>query len=532
MSAERQPNRDHPKPVVLCVLDGWGHREDAADNAITAARAPNWRRFMAECPNALIQASALEVGLPAGQMGNSEVGHMSLGAGRVVMQDMGRIDAGLSDGSLAAKPELTDFIARLHDSGGTCHLMGLISPGGVHSHQDQIAGLARIIGEAGIPVAVHAFLDGRDTAPKSALEYLAKLEADIASLPGPGIVTVTGRYYAMDRDKRWERVSLAHDVIVSGTGESAANAGAAVNAGYSAGLSDEFVLPTAIGAYGGMADGDGIVMANFRADRAREILSALVEPDFDGFERARVVSLAAALGLTEYSAALNAHLTTLYPLESLNNILGQVLADASRTQLRIAETEKYAHVTFFFNGGVEEPYPGEERILIPSPDVATYDLKPEMSAPELTDKLVAAIEGDRFDFILVNYANADMVGHTGNIKAASSAVETVDESLGRLAQAVTGANGCLIVTADHGNAEQMLDAQGDQPHTAHTTNPVPLFLINAPLWIGGVSDGKLADLAPTVLYLMGIAKPVEMTGHSLLAAERHKGMKERARASA
>ena len=532
MPGESRGNRDRPRPVVLCVLDGWGDRADAADNAIAAAKAPNWRRFMAQYPTALIQASALEVGLPAGQMGNSEVGHMSLGAGRVVIQDLARIDAGLSDGSLAAKPELAEFIARLKDSGGSCHLMGLISPGGVHSHQDQIAGLARIIGEAGVAVAIHAFLDGRDTPPKSALDYLAKLKADIAGLPGPGIATVTGRYYAMDRDQRWQRVARAYDVMVSGAGQSADDPRAAVTAAYDAGQSDEFVLPTAIGAYGGMADGDGIVMANFRADRAREILSALVEPDFNGFERARVVSLAAALGLTEYSAALNTRIATLYPAESLKHILGEVLADASLTQLRIAETEKYAHVTFFFSGGIEEPYPGEERILIPSPQVATYDLKPEMSAPEVTDKLVAAIEAGGFDFILVNYANGDMVGHTGNFEAAVSAVETVDDCLGRLAAAVTAAGGCLIVTADHGNVEQMYDAQGNQPHTAHTTNLVPLILINGPQWIGGVSDGSLADLAPTVLALLGLAKPGEMTGRSLLVAAPSKGERARARASA
>ncbi len=517
---------------MLCVLDGWGQREDAADNAITAANTPNWRRFMAECPNALLQASALAVGLPAGQMGNSEVGHMSLGAGRVVMGDMPRIDAGLSDGSLAAKPELADFTARLKISGGTCHLMGLISPGGVHSHQDQIAGLARIIGAAGIPVAIHAFLDGRDTPPKSALDYLARFEAGIKGLPGPGIVTVTGRYYAMDRDQRWERVSQAYDVMVSGAGETAADVRAAVEAAYHAGLTDEFVLPTGVSDYRGMADGDGIMMANFRADRAREILGALVEPDFGGFERTRVVSLAAALGVTQYSAALNAYLTALYPPEVLKNILGQVMADASCRQLRIAETEKYAHVTFFFSGGGEQPFTGEERILIPSPKVATYDLKPEMSAPEVTDRLVAAIEGDRFDFILVNYANTDMVGHTGNFQATVAAVETVDDCLGRLARAVTAAGGCLMVTADHGNAEQMHDSDTGQAHTAHTINPVPLIVINGPEGINEVGDGKLADLAPTILDLMGLTKPIEMTGHSLLAAERRKGKRDKTRASA
>ncbi len=516
MPANSDADANRPRPVVLCVLDGWGHRVQRDNNAIAIAEAPNWRRFVAESPNTLIQASALDVGLPAGQMGNSEVGHMNLGAGRVVMQDMPRIDAGLADGSLAEIPALTRFIDRLKETGGTCHLMGLISPGGVHSHQDEIAALARIVGAKGVPVAIHAFLDGRDTPPKSALGYLATLEAAIAGVPGPGIATVTGRYYAMDRDNRWERVSRAYDVIVSGQGETAADAAGAVAAGYGDDLTDEFILPTRIGDYAGMADGDGVLMGNFRADRAREILAALLDPAFDGFDRTRVVKTGAALGLTEYSSALNAFLDTLYPQESLDNILAAVLADAGLTQLRIAETEKYAHVTFFFNGGVEEPFPGEERILVPSPKVATYDLKPEMSAPEVTDKLVDAIGSGRFDFILVNYANGDMVGHTGDLDAAVKAVEAVDACLGRLAEAVTKAGGTLLITADHGNAEQMFDADGNQPHTAHTTNLVPLILLNAPGHIGGVQEGRLADLAPTVLDLLGIDPPVEMTGRSLL----------------
>jgi 2,3-bisphosphoglycerate-independent phosphoglycerate mutase len=532
MPGETHADRNRPRPVVLCVLDGWGFREDTDHNAIAAADAPNWRRFVADAPNALIQASALEVGLPAGQMGNSEVGHMSLGAGRIVTQDLGRIDAGLGDGSLAKKPELAAFISRLQGTGGTCHLMGLISPGGVHSHQDQIAGLAGIIGAAGVAVAIHAFLDGRDTPPKSAHRFLEKFEADIDGRPGPGIVTVTGRHFAMDRDKRWERVARAYDVIVSGVGQTAADGAAALDAGYTAGRTDEFIAPTRIGTYGGMADGDGILWGNFRADRAREILSALVDPGFQGFERSAVVKFAAALGLTEYSTALNKHFETLYPLEILNGILGQVLAEESLTQLRIAETEKYAHVTFFFNGGVEEPFAGEQRILVASPKVTTYDLKPEMSAPEVTDKLVAAVEGGIFDFILVNYANADMVGHTGNFDAAVKAVETVDQCLGRLADAVTAAGGTLLITADHGNGEQMHDPEENQPHTAHTTNLVPLILINPPQWVSGVGDGRLADLAPTVLALLGIDQPQDMTGRSLLATGRGESEAQEAQASA
>jgi len=526
MPADFHADANRPRPIVLCVLDGWGYSESDKNNAIAMANAPNWRRFVAEQPHTLIQASALDVGLPAGQMGNSEVGHMNLGAGRVVMQDMPRIDSGLADGSLAKIPALGRFIDKLKETGGTCHLMGLISPGGVHSHQDEIAALARIVGERGVPVAIHAFLDGRDTPPKSALDYLAAFEAGIAGVPGPGIVTVTGRYYAMDRDKRWERVSRAYDVIVSGDGANAADAAGAVTAGYGDDLTDEFILPTRIGDYAGMADGDGVFMGNFRADRAREILSALLDPDFDGFERTRVVKTGAALGLTEYSSALNAFIDTLYPQESLDNILGAVLAEAGLTQLRIAETEKYAHVTFFFNGGVEEPFAGEERILVPSPKVATYDLKPEMSAPEVTDKLVEAIGSGRFDFILVNYANGDMVGHTGNLEAAIKAVETVDACLGRLAEAVEAAGGTLLITADHGNAEQMYDAEGGQPHTAHTTNLVPLILINAPAGVGGVHEGRLADLAPTVLDLLGMERPEEMTGRTLLRRIGGKGESE------
>jgi len=516
MPGETRADPNRPRPVVLCVLDGWGICENTDNNAIASANAPNWRHFMAKSPNALIQASALEVGLPVGQMGNSEVGHMNLGAGRVVMQDMPRIDEGLSDGSLAAKPELAVFISRLLESGGTCHLMGLISPGGVHSHQDQIACLARLIGSAGVPVAVHAFLDGRDTPPKSARKYLEKFESDIEGIPGPSIVTVTGRYFAMDRDNRWERVTRAYDMIVNGDGETAANTATALAAGYNAGQTDEFIAPTRIGLYGGMADGDGILMGNYRADRVREILSALIYPQFDGFRRSTVVKFAAALGLTEYSMALNEHLETLYPLVPLDNILGQVLAEASLTQLHIAETEKYAHVTFFFNGGVEEPFAGEQRILVASPKVATYDEKPEMSAPEVTDKLMAAIHVGTFDFILVNYANGDMVGHTGNFDAAVKAVETVDQCLGRLAEAVTAVGGTLLITADHGNAEQMHDPKENQPHTAHTSNLVPLILINPPKWVTGVSDGKLADLAPTILTLLNLNQPKDMTGRSLL----------------
>ena len=504
------------RPVVLCVLDGWGHRPDAENNAIALADTPVWDRLMASEPHSLIEASSDDVGLPAGQMGNSEVGHMSLGAGRIVLQDLPRIDRALADGSLSANPVLGDLVARLGESGGACHLMGLMSPGGVHSHQKHMAAVAREIAGRGVPVRVHAFLDGRDTPPSSARGFLDRFAADIAGVEGIAIATVSGRYYAMDRDRRWERVSRAYEAMVAAGGETAADAHAALAAAHDRGETDEFVTPTVIDGYAGMADGDGVLMANFRADRAREIVAALVDPDFDGFARARVVRFAAAGGMTGYSAGLNRFLTTLFPAVGLEGTLGEVVAGAGRTQLRIAETEKYAHVTFFFNGGEEAPFPGEERILVPSPKVATYDLKPEMSAYEVTDRLVGEIGAGRFDLIVANYANGDMVGHTGDLDATIRAVEAVDACLGRLVEAVAGAGGALIITADHGNAEKMHDGETAQPHTAHTSNPVPFVLACTGSAATKLRDGRLADVAPTVLALMGLPRPREMTGVSLL----------------
>ena len=506
-----------PRPVVLCILDGWGERQDRADNAILQAKTPNWDRFMKGSPHAHLQASELFVGLPKGQMGNSEVGHMNLGAGRVVLQDLPRIDAAIADGSLGKSPAVAEFIAALKKSGGTAHLMGLMSPGGVHSHQDHLAALARLLDAAGVPVKVHAFLDGRDTPPKSAADYLAKFAADTAGLKRVAVATVTGRYFAMDRDKRWDRVEKAYRTLVDAAGDTAADAQGAVRQAYAAGKTDEFVPPTTIGDYAGMRDGDGVLCANFRADRVREILSVLLDPDFSGFKRGRVVRFAAALGLTEYSTELNRFVETVFPPEDLAETFGEVVSEAGLTQLRIAETEKYAHVTFFFNGGRETEFPGESRILVPSPKVATYDLKPEMSAPEVTDQLVAAIDAGRFDVIIVNYANTDMVGHSGIIGAAIKAVEAVDHSLGRLAEAVTRAGGTLLITADHGNAEMMRDPKTGQPHTAHTLNPVPLLLVNPPAGVSGLRDGRLADIAPTLLALLGLRQPAAMTGRPLVA---------------
>ncbi len=507
-----------PRPVVLCILDGWGHRAESANNAIARAQTPVWDRLTATCPYALGEASEQFVGLPGGQMGNSEVGHMTIGAGRVVLQDLPKIDAAVADGSLARRPAFGRFVDTLKRSGGTAHVMGLMSPGGVHSHQDHIVAVARELAARAIPVAVHAFLDGRDTPPQSAGAFVESFEAALAGNSRIRIATVSGRYYAMDRDGRWERTADAYAALTGGNGRpgaGAASAGEAIDIAGLAGETDEFVKPAAIGGYRGMADGDGVFMANFRADRVRQILSALLDPDFGGFDRPQPAKFAAALGMSEVFGRHNAWMDTLFPPEAPANVLGEAVAAAGLKQLRIAETEKYAHVTFFLNGGREAPFAGEERILVPSPKVATYDLQPEMSAPELTDRLVGAVDNGAFDLIVVNYANTDMVGHTGDLTAAIRAVETVDACLGRLEAAVTAAGGALLVTSDHGNAEQMADPETRQSHTAHTRNPVPILLA-----AGGAGrtlrNGTLADIAPTVLDLMGLARPAGMTGASLL----------------
>ncbi|MHA1600350.1 MAG: 2,3-bisphosphoglycerate-independent phosphoglycerate mutase [Alphaproteobacteria bacterium] len=507
MSAHRRP-----RPAVLCILDGWGYRESCENNAICQARTPVLDRLMETCPHALIDASEQEVGLPARQMGNSEVGHMNLGAGRIVTQELPRIDAAIESGDIGRNPALHVFISALKSTGGTAHIMGLLSPGGVHSHQTHMARLAEVVGDAGVPVAVHAFLDGRDTPPKSALGYIANFQA---AAPNAPIVTVSGRYYAMDRDTRWERTKQAYNTLTTGTGETAPTPAAAVETAYAAGTSDEFILPTAIAGYSGMADGDGLFMANFRADRARQILHALRDPNFEGFSRNRAIAFAAASGMVVYSSALKSMFTALFEPQDLSDTLGEIVANAGLKQLRIAETEKYAHVTFFFNGGREAEFSGEERILIPSPKVATYDLKPEMSAPEMTDALVDAIAGGRFDFIVVNYANGDMVGHSGKLSATIAAAEAVDHCLGRVCEAVGAAGGTLLITADHGNAEQLRDPDTGEPHTAHTMNKVPAILVNAPAGIESLVDGRLADIAPTLLEMLGLPKPAAMTGQSL-----------------
>jgi len=503
------------RPVMLVILDGWGWREEPADNAVRQAKTPTFDRLWQSLPHGFLRTSGQDVGLPDGQMGNSEVGHLNIGAGRVVMQDLPRIGAAIASGEIARAPALIDFIGKLKASGGTCHLLGLVSPGGVHSHQDHAAALAKILSSAGVPVLVHALTDGRDTPPQSSAEDIKRL---ITALPpSVKIATVCGRYFAMDRDKRWDRVAKAYNAIVEADGPRFPDAPAVVANAYADKQFDEFIVPAVVGDYRGMKDGDGVLCFNFRADRVREILSALLDPDFSGFARNRFVRFAAAVGMTQYSDALDRLMATIFPPQTLKNILGEVVADAGRTQLRMAETEKYAHVTYFLNGGREEPFSGEDRIMVPSPKVATYDLQPEMSAPELTDKAVAAIASGKYDLIVLNYANPDMVGHTGSLTAAIKAVETVDAGLGRIAQAIEKSGGALLVTADHGNCEMMRDPQTGGPHTAHTTNPVPLLLVGARNR-ALVAAGRLADIAPTLLELMELPKPTEMTGASLLRA--------------
>ena len=501
------------RPVMLVILDGFGWREETADNAVRQARTPTFDRLWEAGPRGFLHTSGHDVGLPDGQMGNSEVGHLNIGAGRVVTQDLPRIGNAIASGEIKHASALGNLIKALKQSGGACHLIGLVSPGGVHSHQDHAAALARILTDAGVPVLVHAITDGRDTPPQSAAQYVDNL---LAALPkSVAIATVSGRYYAMDRDKRWERVAKAYAAIAAAEGPRFADAPAAIADAYANKKFDEFIIPAVIGDYRGMQDGDGILCFNFRADRVREILGALLETDFAGFARPRTVRFAAAVGMTQYSEELDALMPAIFPAQTFKNILGEVVAEAGRTQLRMAETEKYPHVTYFLNGGREQPYRGEERIMVPSPKVATYDLKPEMSAPELTDKAVAAIDSGKYDLIVLNYANPDMVGHTGSLPAAIKAVETVDTGLGRIAEAVERAGGALLVTADHGNCEMMRDPLTGGPHTAHTTNPVPVVLLGARNR-ALVADGRLADIAPTLLELMGLPKPREMTGASLL----------------
>ena len=499
------------KPVILCILDGWGISDRPEQSAPDLAATPAFDRLMATCPHATLTTFGPDVGLPAGQMGNSEVGHMNIGAGRVVRMDLGLIDNAVETGSFDTEAALTEWIDALTSSGGTAHLMGVVSDGGVHGHIDHVIHACRVVAAAGVPVVLHAITDGRDVAPRSAEGFVDRL---MAALPdGVRIGTVIGRYFAMDRDNRWDRIRHAWDAMVRGEGETAGDAQDAVAKARDRGESDEFIVPTVLDGYDGMRDCDGVFCLNFRADRAREILSALAAPDFDGFEAGGRPKLR-MLGMVDYSKAHNAFMTAVFPKKVVDDTLGAWVAKKGLRQFHVAETEKYPHVTFFLNGGKEAPEPGEDRFMPPSPDVATYDLAPAMSSVAVTDHLVGAIEAD-YDLIVVNYANPDMVGHTGDLDAATRACEAVDEGLGRVLAALERTDGAMIVCADHGNCETMVDPETGKPHTAHTLNPVPVILWGGPEG-ARLRVGRLADLAPTLLALMGIAPPEAMTGRSLI----------------
>jgi len=504
-----------PKPVVLMILDGFGHSDDPQYNAIHAAQTPVYDRLRATQPHTLVSGSGMDVGLPDGQMGNSEVGHMNLGAGRVVYQDFTRVTKSIRDGEFFDNPTLCAAVDKAVAAGRAVHILGLLSDGGVHSHQDHLVAMAELAARRGAQhIYLHAFLDGRDTPPKSAQPSIELLDAAFERLGKGRIASLIGRYFAMDRDNRWDRVEQAWKLIVDGQGEfSAATASEGLAAAYQRGESDEFVKATTIGAAAPVADGDAVVFMNFRADRARELSRAFVEPGFAEFSRQRVPALAGFVTLTQYAASIPA--PSAFAPESLDNVLGEYLAKNGKTQLRIAETEKYAHVTFFFSGGREEPFEGEERILIPSPNVATYDLQPQMSAPEVTDRIVEAIEQQRYDVIIVNYANGDMVGHTGVFEAAVKAVECLDECMGRIVAALEKVGGEALITADHGNVEQMEDECTGQAHTAHTCEPVP-FIYVGKRQVSLRDGGVLADVAPTLLTLLGLPQPSEMTGRSIV----------------
>ena len=529
--ANQRPKQVVPKPVVLLILDGWGHRDDPRDNALALADLPHWRALWATQPHTLIETSGRHVGLPDGQMGNSEVGHMTLGAGRIVYQDLTRIDAAIEDSSFFDNVELRAACDAAIASGGTLHVMGLLSPGGVHSHERHLFAMLDLAKRAGVPrVAVHAFLDGRDMPPKSAEPSLAGLQATCDALGNAHIASVGGRYYAMDRDQRWERLHRAWDAIVNAQSDyRALDAKAALAAAYARGETDEFVAPTVIASDNDegtpIVDGDAVVFMNFRADRARQLTAAFVDPGFGtgtshGFA-ARRPQLSRFVCLTEYDARLPVPVA--FAPDNLTHTLGELLAEHNMTQLRIAETEKYAHVTFFFSGGREDPYPGEERILVPSPRVATYDLQPEMSCPEVTARLVDAIRAQRFDFIVCNLANPDMLGHTGDLQAAIKAAEAVDIAIGAITDAVRAVDGAMLITADHGNLEMMRDPATGQPHTAHTVGPVPLIYVGARTEEAGAATlrdgGSLRDVAPTLLDLLGLPPPAEMSGRNLFATD-------------
>ena len=506
------------KPVVLLILDGWGYREEEDYNAIHGAHTPVWDRLWEECPHTLVGTSGEAVGLPEGQMGNSEVGHLNLGAGRVVYQEFTRISQAIRSGTFFSNSALTGAVDQAIKNGKAVHILGLLSPGGVHSHEEQIHAMVQLAVERGATkVYMHALLDGRDVPPKSAEPSLQAMDELFAARGVGRIASVTGRYYTMDRDLRWERVQKGYEVMTQGKAEFVApDALTALNMAYARGETDEFMQPTRIQAEGQapalIEDGDAVVFMNYRSDRARQITRAFIEKNFDGFERKVKPELVGFVSLTQYNKSFD--IPVVFPPEELHNVFGEYIADKGLRQLRLAETEKYAHVTFFFNGGREEPFEKEERILVPSPKVATYDLQPEMSAPEVTDKLIGAIESSKYDVIICNLANPDMVGHTGIYEAAVKAIETIDHSLGRITTALKQAGGQMLITADHGNAEQMRDRETGQPHTAHTHNRVPLVYVGRPARLA--EHGSLCDVAPTLLNLLDLEQPSEMEGRPLV----------------
>ena len=500
-------------PVVLCIMDGWGHRTESAHNAVALAATPAVGALAAHWPTSLLAASGPDVGLPDGQVGNSEVGHMNIGAGRIVMQDLPRINAGCKDGSLAVHPELQRLARQTAATGGRIHVMGLLSPGGVHAHSDHMLAVIEGLVDAGGAVTLHGFTDGRDVLPKSAAETLP---AFLGKLPvGVQFGTLTGRYYAMDRDNRWTRTGAAFDAIAHAVADAPAQASPldVVAAAYAAGISDEFIAPHVIKGYEGMRDGDAIIMVNFRADRVRQLLACWLLAETTEITR-KAPRMSAVIGMTSYSEALDERMRTLFAPQLLDKTLGEVVAAADRRQLRLAETEKYPHVTFFLNGGVEAVSKGESRELVPSPKVATYDLQPEMSAEGVLDTALRSISNGDHDLIIMNFANPDMVGHTGDLQAAMTAVTVVDDCVGRLAAAVLAAGGQMLLTADHGNCEVMWDDAHQSPHTAHTTNLVPCTLVGAADGVQ-LADGRLADLAPSLLAMLGIEQPPAMTGETL-----------------
>ncbi|MEN8204722.1 MAG: 2,3-bisphosphoglycerate-independent phosphoglycerate mutase [Pseudomonadota bacterium] len=520
MSEQQQKSSSNSaaRPMVLLILDGWGHSETPQHNALSAANKPVWDRLWNNNPHTLIRTSGAAVGLPAGQMGNSEVGHLNLGAGRVVYQEFTRVSRAIKTGSFFRNRTLTDAVDLAIENDKAVHLLGLLSPGGVHSHEDHIHAMVEMARQRGAKnVYLHAFLDGRDTPPRSAASSIESMQQLFNKLGGGRFVSIIGRYYAMDRDHRWPRIQAAYDLITQGKAEfEALDPMSALEMAYARDEGDEFVKATAIVPAGAqpvsVEDGDVMVFMNYRSDRARQITRPFIEPDFDGFEREREPKLGSFVSLTEYKADFDVPVA--YPAERLKNVFGEYVAKNGLRQLRLAETEKYAHVTFFFNGGQEKPFEGEERILVKSPMVPTYDLQPEMSAPEVTDNLVAAIGSGTYDVIICNYANPDMVGHTGKFDAAVKAIEAIDSCLGRITDALENSGGEMLVTADHGNAELMLNNETGQPFTAHTTNPVPLIYVGRPAKL--LEHGALSDIAPTMLYLMNMSLPPEMTGTPLV----------------